>query len=314
MKKFLPLTFLIISALILSNFAVSAQVRGRVKGQVKKPAKPAVKPADESTGLLYEISGKGLRKPSYVFGTIHIICQKDMFSMDTLTGYIDKTQQLMMELDMDDPTVMQSMSSDIFIPGGKSITDYLTAEESAKVDEMIKSSLGVPLDRVKTIKPVMLEAMLMASPKALGCSPPSSYELSFVQIAGKEKKPISGLETAKFQSDLLSKAPLDKQAKGLYKLAQDPQKAFDQFNDMLAAYKLQDMVKLKEQIDKQMAEEKDFAGDMLDNRNKVWIPKIERAIKLKPTFIAVGGGHLVGDNGVVNLLRKRGYTVKAIKL
>jgi uncharacterized protein YbaP (TraB family) len=237
-----------------------------------------------------------------------------MFSMETLTSYIDKTQQLVMELDMDDPQVMQSMMNDIFIPGGKAITDFLTPDESAKVDEMIKNSLGVSLDQVKTVKPVMLEAMLMASPKVLGCSPPSSYELSFVKIAAKEKKPITGLETAKFQSELLSKTPIDKQVKGLYKMSLDPQKVFDGFKNMMEAYKAQDITKLQAELDKQSAAEADFTKDLLDARNKTWIPKIEKAIRLKPTFLAVGGGHLVGKNGVVHLLRARGYTVKAIKL
>jgi uncharacterized protein YbaP (TraB family) len=55
-------------------------------------------------------------------------------------------------------------------------------------------------------------------------------------------------------------------------------------------------------------------GVLLDDRNKDWIPKIEKAIGEKSSFIAVGGGHLGGKNGVVNLLRAKGYKVEAIKL
>jgi uncharacterized protein YbaP (TraB family) len=52
---------------------------------------------------------------------------------------------------------------------------------------------------------------------------------------------------------------------------------------------------------------------MLDNRNKNWIPKIEEFSKVQPTFYGVGAAHLAGENGVIKLLRKAGYTVTAVK-
>jgi uncharacterized protein YbaP (TraB family) len=52
---------------------------------------------------------------------------------------------------------------------------------------------------------------------------------------------------------------------------------------------------------------------LLDNRNQNWIPKIEKVAKEKPTLFAVGAAHLPGENGVIALLRKKGYTVEAVK-
>ena len=52
---------------------------------------------------------------------------------------------------------------------------------------------------------------------------------------------------------------------------------------------------------------------LLKNRNTNWIPKIEKAAKEKPTFFGVGAAHLGGDDGVIKLLRKKGYTVEAVK-
>lgn len=316
MKKALLLTPIIFLTVFLAFLNVPAQV----KKPVKKPVKPPVNQTtvqtgpDAQNGMLYKISGKGLKKPSYIFGTIHIICPKDMFSMEKLAGYIDQTGQFVMELDMDDPAEMRLLGGGIIIPDGKAFTEFLTPEEYAKVDELIKNVFGLSVENVKTIKPVMLEAVIIASPKVLGCAPPSSYETSFVQAAAEKKKPILGLETTAFQSALLDKTPIDKQAKGLYKIALDPQKAFDDFKNLMTAYKAQDITKLQAEMEKQTAENTEFAEELLNKRNKAWIPKIEKAIKAKPSFIAVGGGHLGGDKGVIALLKARGYTVQAVQL
>jgi uncharacterized protein YbaP (TraB family) len=322
MKKSLIFTLAYILILFLAGLSAPAQtkkpVRSPSKKYAKKPvAKSAAKPAamvSTAGGLLYQISGRGLKQPSYIFGTIHILCQKDMFSMDKLTGYIDHSQQVVMEIDMDDQAEMASITGGILIPGGKTFTEYLKPEEVAKVDELIKGALGVGIDQVKTIKPVMLESMIIANPKVLGCPTPSSYELSFIQIAKEKNKPIVGLETVKFQSELLDKTPLEKQAKGLAKIAQDPQKAYDNFHHLMDVYKLQDSAALHDELERQTAESKDFAADLIDNRNKSWISKLEKEMQAHSSFIAVGGGHLGGDAGVLKLLKAQGYTIKPIKL
>ena len=61
------------------------------------------------------------------------------------------------------------------------------------------------------------------------------------------------------------------------------------------------------------AEIQGFQEEMLDKRNSSWIPIIEKAARTKPTFFAFGAGHLGGPNGVINLLRQRGYTVRALQ-
>jgi uncharacterized protein len=155
--------------------------------------------------------------------------------------------------------------------------------------------------------------VISTSPKSIGCAAPSSYETTFVSIATNLKKPIEGLESVEDQVAALSKAPIEKQAEDLYKMALEPEKSLAQFKELVAVYKMQDSEKLTGFIAKQSADNPDFTNDLLDARNKNWIPKIEKMMKEQPTFFAVGGGHLGGENGVVNLLRKQGYTVTAVK-
>ncbi len=265
-------------------------------------------------GLLFEISGNGLKKPSYVFGTFHILCPTDVMPMDKFAPYIDKSDQLIMELDMDDPNVMGSMAKGAAISDGRTIKDFLTAEQYAKVDEMFKNSLGLSVDAVKTLKPAILSVLVVTSPKMLGCSPPSSYDLSFVKVAADKKKPIIGLETVEFQSKTLESQPLEKQAESLAKMAEDPQKAEDELKKLISTYKEQDIEKLHKLAIEQNKTDVNFEKDLLDDRNAAWIPKIEGIIKTTPSFIAVGAGHLGGSKGVIQLMRAKGYKVTPIRL
>ncbi len=298
---------LIILGLLLFGFSNAANLFAQAK-----PAK--AKQLPENSALLYEISGNGLKKPSYLFGTIHIICPNDMIPAEKLDEYLGKSEQVFMELDFDNQTEIQSMSKAAYLPDGKTLADFLTAEQYAKVGEMVKNSLGVPIENVKNIHPMILQTLIITSPKNLGCNPPGSYELSFLKTAAANKKPIEGLETVGMQLDTINSIPLDKQAEGLYKMALEPNKSIDEYKKLVETYKTQNLDKVYEFIQRAFADDPTFQVTLLDDRNVAWIPKIEKAIKEKPSFIAVGAGHLGGKTGVLNLLRAKGYKVQAIKL
>lgn len=293
MKKFLTY----IAAIFAFIFPISAQ---------------SVQPTD-SNGLLYKITGNSLEKPSYIYGTIHIICPDDMFGMEKLNNYIDQSEQVLMELDLDDPTVMQSMVGSMTMPDGKTLKDFLNPEQYAKVDEMFKDKIGISVDLVKTYRPMMLSVMVSTSPKSLGCTTPNSYDMSFSQTAVTKQKPVYGLETVAEQFAKIDKRPYADQAKELYEMAVSPQKSIDETKQMIEVYKSQNSDGLYKFIDGRLGNA-EFQKAMLDERNIAWIPKIEKAIAEKTTFIAVGGGHLGGENGVLKLLRNKGYKIEAIKL
>lgn len=267
----------------------------------------------ESSALLYKISGKDLSKPSYLYGTIHVVCPADMFSMDQISPYFQQTERLILELDLDDPMVMGKALTALNMPEGKTLQDYLSPEKYAKVDQMFKNIMGISVEMFKTMNPTGLSVIIGTSPKSTGCLIPSSYETTFVELAAKNKMTVEGLETVEAQIAALSTTPIQKQAEDLYKLTLEPQKPITQFKEMLAIYKQQDSEKLVDFIIKESAENPEFLKNLLDERNKNWIPKIEKAMVEKPSFIAVGGGHLGGKNGVVNLLKKKGYSVTPIK-
>jgi len=271
------------------------------------------KASEDSPSLLYKVTGKGLAQPSYIFGTFHAICSSEMVPFEKLDTYLTQSDQLMMEIDMDDAVEMGSMGKALIIPDGKTIKDFMTAEQFAKVDAMITNLLGYSAENVKMVKPSMLMVLAVTSPKAIGCTP-TIYDLSLMQNAVAKKKPVVGLETVASQIKVIDSKPLDKQAKDLYEMAADPEKSIKELKKMMAVYKAGDAEKLFELTESMMTSDKEFQSRLLDERNIAWIPKLEAAFKEKPTFVAVGAGHLGGKNGVIKLLRKNGYKVTTVKL
>lgn len=265
------------------------------------------------SSLLYKISGKDLAKPSYVFGTFHAVCQADMVPLEKLTSYLDLSDQLVLEVDLDDPTEMAAVTSGMLMPAGKTWKDLLKPSEFAKVDDMMKDLRGLSAEQVKTVKPTFVSLLALTSPKALGCTP-DAYDLSLMKAAVAKKKDVVGMESMASQMQVLDSRPMDTQVKELYELALDTKKSISQMKELMAAYKKQDPDLLFELSISHLAVDKNFQALLLDNRNIAWIPKIETAISAKPSFVAVGAGHLGGKNGLISLLRSKGYDVTPVKL
>ncbi|MFT4033346.1 MAG: TraB/GumN family protein [Siphonobacter sp.] len=261
----------------------------------------------QKSSLLWEISGKGLGQPSYLYGTFHLLCQQDLRLSDTTQAKFRQTEQLYLELDMDDPQEMGVMMTQMYMPK-QTLKDFISAEDYAYLVHFFQDSLHNNLDLMNRMKPFVL--MSMVYPKLLGCSP-GSPELVFMQQAASQKKPIMGLEKATDQFAIFDKIGPQKGAKQLVEFVKEYPKTKQEFHEMLAIYQKHDIETLYERSVKQ-PEYAEQIDDLLWKRNANWIPIIESAIAQKPTFIAVGAGHLGGSKGVIALLKARGYQVNPI--
>ncbi len=273
--------------------------------------KQIAKAQNATQSLLWEISGKGLKQPSYLFGTFHVLCPQDLLLTEVIKNKLKTSEQLVLELDMDDPTLMTEMQKGMVMPQGKTLKEYLKGKDYTLVEQFFKDSLGIPLDAVATFKPFMLSTMLY--PKYLGCQT-ASWEMTLVQLAKEKNAEVLGLETVEEQMKTIDYLPYQAQAKSLLESITDYHKGKSEIQEMLALYKSQDIEKMYAvSIEYFRKEMQGMEKVMLDNRNRNWIPKIEKMSKEKPTFFAVGAAHLGGETGVINLLRKQGYTVRPIE-
>jgi len=275
------------------------------KAQTAKPA--------ATSALLYRIEGKGLKRPSYLFGTIHLICEKDMFKAETMKTYLDQTGQLMLEMELDDPAAMKKVTDGTVLKDGKTVKDLLKPEEYSKLDSVFKSYLGISFDMLATYNPIVSSSIFLMSPKIIGCQAAKGYETELMKAVASRKVPVVGLETAEEQIAALDSQTLNDQLKWLTDIANNPQKPIDEFQKLNKLYFAQDSDSLYDLASNGMKESGMSQIKMLDDRNIKWIPTIEKTIAGTPTFIAVGAGHLGGKNGVVSLLRAKGYTLTPIR-
>lgn len=259
--------------------------------------------------LLWKISGNGLKTPSYLFGTVHLTC--DATLSPKVNAALDATQQLYLELDMDDPNMMTEMMGGMAMKEGVTMTSLISEADYKLLNEFIKKNTGMPLSMMDSYKPFLISAMLM--PKMADC-PVQSIEQSLMDVSKKQNEEIYGLETFAEQFEVFDAIPYKDQMEDLLTSAKDNMASDKaEYDKMMAMYNAQDLnglMKLMSETDNKTASHSDV---LLVNRNKNWIPKIEKTAKEKPTFFGVGAAHLGGDNGVIMLLRKKGYKVEAVK-
>lgn len=257
--------------------------------------------------LLWEISGNGI-KTSYVYGTFHLLPQSDFELKGKVTDAFDKSELIVMEMDMDNPNMQLELMQNIAMKDGKTIDQYLSDDDYKKMNEYLKGKVGMGLDQMKQFKPFFIASMLIPS---MIEGTPASYEMAFVQRALNQEKEILGLETPKEQTEIFDNIPYEVQAEELMRVLNEEDEMADLFGQMISNYKEENINRMYDLMLENMSDDtqEEF---LLVNRNKKWIPKMTVFSKDKSTFFAVGAGHLGGENGVIQLLNEAGYTVRPV--
>jgi uncharacterized protein len=265
----------------------------------------------EDKALLYQVSGKDLAQPSYLYGTFHLVCPADLRMTETIQKTFSESKQLFLEIDFDDPSLQSTMMQGLLLKDGKTLKDYLKPDDFTLLDAYLKRNIGNGLGQLGGLHPIALLSAMYVS--LMKCQP-ASYDLTFAQLAGKDGKEVLGLETVEEQMAVLGKVPLEQQLEGLVEMARRPDEAQKELTDLIAAYNGHDLDLLMKLMreSKFDSDTKGFEEEILDKRNENWIPTIEKAARDKSTFFAFGAAHLAGEKGVVSLLRAKGYTVKPL--
>jgi uncharacterized protein YbaP (TraB family) len=266
--------------------------------------------APTENALLWEITSPGQAKPSYLFGTIHLICPADFSLSDSLKSAVGRSEQVALEIDMDDPGMMASMMKTMNMSDGNELKKLISESEYTKLSQFYKDSVGIGLAMFEKAKPFVLMGPLFNT--VLSCQP-QSYEMSLVELAAKQKSEVIGIETLDEQMAIFDTIPYKDQVKMILTMIDSLSQAKKEFKNLVSLYKSQDINKLYS-----MTLKSEFGLDgneeiMLFSRNLKWIPRMRKIISEKPTFFAVGAAHLGGDRGVVALLRKDGFKVRAIR-
>ncbi|QIE60000.1 TraB/GumN family protein [Rasiella rasia] len=260
---------------------------------------------ENEKSLLWKIEGNGI-KTSYIFGTFHMLPKRDFIIKEKVKSAFETTSVTVLELDMDDPTFQTEMINNAMIKDGKTINEFMDADEYSIIDKYLTEKMGVGLAQFKSFKPLMVSSAVMM---AFIGNDVASYEASLIGLTKEQNREIKGLETVAEQMNIFDEQPYDEQLDDIVKLLKE-EGMLEMFNAMISHYKNEDIDELynymgtfynQEQLDR-----------MLHIRNQNWIPKIGTYSKEKAAFYGVGAGHLGGAKGVINLLREAGYTVTPI--
>lgn len=263
---------------------------------------------ENNNTLLWQISGPGITKPSFLYGTIHIMCPDDIVVTEVLKEKFNATQQLYLELDMDDPATMMEAMSGMKMKNDTTVKDLLTATAYDSLTTNFQRTTGIPFAMFNGFKPMLAEAAIY--PSILGCQG-EAWEQKFMQMAKDRKIELKGLEATKDQLDIFDSIPYKTQAESLAKSLANIDSIKISFKQMLDLYKRKNLDSLSILINED-DELGNYQDIMLNRRNAKWIPEIITESKKMPTFFAVGAGHLGGAKGVINMLRKQGYKVTPV--
>jgi|694.fasta_scaffold37926_6 uncharacterized protein YbaP (TraB family) len=265
---------------------------------------------DKTNTLLWEISGNGLQQPSYLFGTIHMICKEDFLISEIVKQKFNSSKQVYLELDMDDPQLQVTMMQQMQLPDKETLKNKLGESDFKKLDSFLQKEMNMNLVMFDKFKPMMVMSIL--AQRLLPCAGMESYDMNFAKMATEQKKELLGLEKVEDQLGVFDAIPDSLEIRSIMNMVNDFESHKKEFSRMSSIYKTQDLDALYQL----MAESPEMMGSqelLLDRRNRNWIPVMESVMKNSTTFFAVGAGHLAGSQGVLELLRKQGYKVKGIK-
>lgn len=260
------------------------------------------------TSLLWEISGNGIRQPSWLFGTFHILCKSDFVVSPILKEKINSSQQFYGELDLDDPKLQMQFAMKMMMTD-KTLSSLMPAADYQTLKDGFQKVAGMPIEMFNHFKPFVPLSLLAIN--SISCGDKIQPETEFVQLAKQNNLPILGLETVDDQVSAIDKEPLDSQINSLKQAVANFDSVKTVMSEMVAVYKLRDIDSLYACM-KRMGAGDDFELELLTKRNRNWIPVIQKATADKSSFIAVGAGHLGGPEGLISLLRREGYRVTPV--
>lgn len=274
--------------------------------------------------VLWKVSGNGLEKPSYLFGTHHLAPYHILDSIKGWESAFDQTTQVVGELkisEMQSSTAMQLMQQSMLMTDGKQTKDLFTPEEYEMINAFVKENLKFDLGQMPTLKPAFVtnNAVILLYMKHVPSYKPQEQLDTYFQSKAMEKgMTINALENMAFQVDFLfNSSTIERQAELLVCTLSDVDNTIKKTIELSDAYMRQDLDAMHKLVLRREGTPCDALPSeivaMGDDRNVAWMKKMPGLMQEQPTFFAVGAFHLVGEKGLLTLLKEAGYTLEAVR-
>jgi len=274
--------------------------------------------------LLWEISGNGLADTSHLYGTMHVQDKRVFdFNPNVLPAF-DSASILALELNMDSVNPLRVMGS-MLMDSSIIIADLLSEKDYSVVKAYIEDSLGMPIMLMEHLQPLFISSLIEA--RSLNAEMGEALDMYFFKRGKKQEMRIVGLENADEQINAFNSISYRDQATGLLMAIESIGKdngemSTEQLLNAYLAGDLDKLVDLAKQEEESPSEKKKDAKDtseadetfekvFLVDRNVKMADRLIPLIRNHSVFVGVGAAHLPGPDGIIELLRAKGYTVVA---
>ncbi len=266
--------------------------------------------------LLWKVSGNGLKEPSYLFGTYHLLTNKFIHEYEELEKPFENSKGVVVEIVIDSAK-LQGLASMALMKDQK-ISDLITPEDYNLVSAELESMMGVNLNMMNQLKPMsVMILMVMIQNQTLNAAILQKYkglpmDYYLAESGKKLNKKVTALETIEEQMTLLyDHYPLQEQANQLVSFVKQKELSARVQQDLLNAYLERNLTKLYEVSDS-VPDQFGNSDYLIKDRNNKWMKVLPGLMKESSQFVAVGALHLAGPDGLITQLQKSGYKVTPV--
>lgn len=303
-------TFHLVGWLLL--FALSAAASFGVCAQA--PGAAAARPP---VPLLWKVSDQD--NAVYLLGSFHLLKTTDYPLSADVEAAFEDAASLVFEVEpseLTSPATIAKFQSAAGYEDGKSLSTVLPEDVKARLAALLSAS-GGSIAQVETTEPWAISlGMVMGMAQSAGFRPEQGLDNHFIRRAAEAGKPVAGLETIDAQVTAMDGTPHSEQVYSLNKLLESPQESMRELLELHQAWRSGDIDRLDGKMRKEMQAHTPVSYRMINlDRNNAWLPAIEKRLSAPGndnTLIVVGSLHLIGEDGVVEKLRAKGYRVERI--
>ena len=260
-------------------------------------------------------SVRGEHNTVYLFGSIHVLRPGDVGLPRAAQAAYDDAEQLVMEIDMDDPAIADpvamaaQMQRYARLPAGQSLESVLGSDYAAVATQLEDAGLDIAtFDGFAPWFVGMLVLQLEVAKR--GFDPAHGIEQQVTDRAVADRKPILGLETPADQFAVLARLSLPEQKRFLLMTLEETESADARLDELLTAWRTGDTATLARVLSEEFDEFPELYRPLTEDRNRAWVEQLAGLLDDRDDYLVVVGAlHLVGRNSVVDLLRQRGYRV-----
>lgn len=262
--------------------------------------------------ILWEVSGNGLANSSYLLGSLKFIGEKEYVLHKEIPEKLKSAKIFAIE-DEVDHHAQHELNKALHFPKGESLATALSQEQYKKVVSLFSSEFNVTSKTFKkkfaSLKPLALSIAMTRLSLHEGVK---FYDIELLKMAKDYNLDTYSLEGIEREAQAFDAFPVEEQIKALMHSVENFDKQKSEYKKLEAAYARGDIDKVFEYSLHPFENNATFIEEFYFKRNQEWLPKLERMFADRQSFVAVGVTHLEGEQGLLALLKEKGYTLTPI--